>query len=424
MPSGFSGLSELYLRKDSLRVDASLPEIMKGEVVTIPDVMSHPGIAYPDAARQEGICSIMGAPIIGRDGVMGEFRVYYHKPHDFSPSETEFIRAASGVCTLFMENVGLHHVLSRFQRKSKSESQDTGIRFARGGLRPAEFSHPSEADFADLLDFYRIEWLYEPRSFPIEWKNQEIAEMFTPDFYLPETGLYIELTTMKQSLATEKNRKVRRLRELYPDIKIRLINRNDYGRLLAKYGHGPLGEPRVLGVGRVLFSHMQIQRRVKALAKQLSRDYEGKSLILIGVLKGMTCFMSDLMQNISQPLQIDFMSVSNFGGDARPPVKITKDVEEDISGKHVILVEDIVDTGMTLNYILEHLAERKPASLKVCALLDKRVRRLVNIPLDYVAFEIPDEFVVGYGLDFQGRYRNLPFIGIADTTWEYQNRDK
>jgi hypoxanthine phosphoribosyltransferase len=424
VPAGFYGLSELYLRKGSLRARESMPAVMDGEVVAIQDVMDHPGVAYPDAARKEGISSILGAPMSGKEGVMGALRVYYHQPHEFTPEDIEFIRAASGVCTLFLENIGLHHVLSRVQRKSKSEAQETGIRFAPGGLRPAEFSHPSESDFANLLDFYRIEWLYEPRSFPIEWKDNEIAEMFTPDFYLPETDLYIELTTMKQRLATDKNRKVRRLRELYPEIKIRLINRNDYGRLLAKYGHGPLGEPRVQGVDRVLFSHHQIQRRVKALARQISRDYAGKQLVLVGVLKGMTCFLSDLMLNISLPLSVDFMAVSNFGGNARPPVIITKDLDENISGKHVIMVEDIVDTGMTLNYIMEHLGERQPASLKVCALLDKRVRRLVNIPLDYVGFEVPDEFVVGYGLDFQGQYRNLRFIGVVNASWEGSEAEK
>lgn len=424
IPAGFYGLSELYVRKGSLRVKESMPAVMKGEVVTIPDVLDHPGIAYPDAAYKEGICSILGAPIWGKDAVMGELRIYYHQPHEFKPADSDFIRAASGVYTLFLENIGLHHVLSRVQRKPLAEAQETGIRFAPGGLRPAEFSHPSESEFANLLDFYRIEWLYEPRSFPIEWKGNEIAEMFTPDFYLPETDYYIELTTMKQRLATDKNRKIRRLRELYPEIKIRLINRNDYGRLLAKYGHGPMGEPRVQGIGRILFSRQQIQRRVKALARQISRDYAGRPLLLVGILKGMTCFLSDLMQNISLPLTVDFMAVSNFGGDARPPVKITKDLDEDIGGKNVLMIEDIVDTGMTLNYILEHLGERQPASLKVCSLLDKRTRRLVNVPLDYVGFEVPDEFVVGYGLDFNGQYRNLPFIGVVDASWEGPETDK
>jgi hypoxanthine phosphoribosyltransferase len=423
VPAGFSGISELYLRKGSLRVSESMPSIMNGEVVAIRDVLDHPGIAYPDAARKEGISSILGAPISGKQGIMGEIRVYYHQSHDFKPADTEFILAASGVCTLLLENIGLHKVLSRVQRKTKTEEPDKGIRFAQGGLRPAEFSHLSETEFANLLDFYRIEWLYEPRSFPIEWKGNEIAEMFTPDFYLPETDLYIELTTMKQSLATDKNRKVRRLRELYPEIKVRLINRNDYGRLLAKYGHGPLGEPRVQGVGRILINQHQIQRRVKTLAQQISRDYAGKPLLLIGVLKGMTCFLSDLMQNISLPLSIDFMAVSNFGGDAIPPVKITKDLDETIAGRHVIMVEDIVDTGMTLNYILEHIKERHPASLRVCALLDKQARRLVGVPIDYLGFEVPDEFVVGYGLDFQGQYRNLPFIGVIDASWESKDSD-
>jgi bifunctional protein TilS/HprT len=279
-------------------------------------------------------------------------------------------------------------------------------------LRPSSFGHPSEEEFAKLLDFYRIEWLHEPRSFPLAWQDGKVVEMFTPDFYLPELDLYIELTTLKQSLITEKNRKLRRLRELYPDINIKLLNKSDYLRLLAKYGYGRLGGTKVKGVDRVLFSHTQIQRRVKALAKRISRDYMGRKLVLVGILKGVMCFMADLMQHITLPLNVDFMAISYYGTNNEPAVKITKDLDVSIAGLDVLMVEDIVDTGMTLNYVLNHLAAHNPASLRVCTLLDKRVRRLADVPLDYIGFEIPDEFVVGYGLDYHGEYRNLPFIGM------------
>jgi hypoxanthine phosphoribosyltransferase len=278
-------------------------------------------------------------------------------------------------------------------------------------LRSTTFAHPSEEDFAKLLDFYCIEWLYEPRSFPLRWDGDKIAEMFTPDFYLPELDLYVELTTLKQSLLTEKNRKLRQLRELYPEVNIRLLNKNDFLKLLAKYGYGPLGEAKVEGVDRVLYSHAKIQRRVRTLARHISRDYAGQQLVLIGILKGVVCFMADLMQNLSIPVTMDFMAVSYYGGDGQV-VKITRDLDSSITGQHVLMVEDIVDTGMTLNYILNHLSAHNPASLRVCTLLDKRARRLVNVPLDYTGFDVPDEFVVGYGLDYKGQYRNLPFIGI------------
>jgi hypoxanthine phosphoribosyltransferase len=235
--------------------------------------------------------------------------------------------------------------------------------------------------------------------------------MFTPDFYLPELDLYVELTTLKQNLLTEKNRKLRQVRELYPEVNVMLLTKNDFLKLLAKYGYGPLGEAKVEGIDRVLYSHAKIQRRTRTLARRISRDYAGKRLVLIGILKGVVCFMSDLMQHLSLPVTLDLMAISYYGGDGQV-VKITRDLDSSITGQHVLMVEDIVDTGMTLNYILSHLSAHNPASLRVCTLLDKRARRLINVPLDYVGFEVPDEFVVGYGLDYKGEYRNLPFIGI------------
>jgi hypoxanthine phosphoribosyltransferase len=238
--------------------------------------------------------------------------------------------------------------------------------------------------------------------------------MFTPDFYLPELDLYVELTTLRQNLLTEKNRKLRELRELYPEVNVRLLNKNDFLKLLAKYDYSPLGEAKVEGIDRVLYSHAQIQRRTRTLARRISHDYADQRLVLIGILKGVVCFMADLMKHLSLPVTLDFMAISYYGG-AGQVVKITRDLDSSITGQHVLMVEDIVDTGMTLNYILSHLSAHNPASLRVCTLLDKRARRLINVPLDYIGFEIPDEFVVGYGLDYKGEYRNLPFIGILHT---------
>ncbi len=138
--------------------------------------------------------------------------------------------------------------------------------------RSGRVQSPIEEEFAKLLDFYRIEWLYEPKSFPLSWEGPKITEMFTPDFYLPELDLYIELTTLRQKLITEKNRKIRSLRELHPETNKKLLNKSDYYKLLAKYGYGPLGGSKVAGINRVLFSHTQIQRRVTSLAKRISQD--------------------------------------------------------------------------------------------------------------------------------------------------------
>jgi bifunctional protein TilS/HprT len=283
-------------------------------------------------------------------------------------------------------------------------------------LRKVKFVHPSEQEFASILDFYNIEWVYEPRAFPLNWDGQQVTQMFTPDFYLPRFDLYVELTTMRQRSVSAKNKKLRRLRHLYPDIKITLLYKKDFERMLARFGYGPLVESRVHGVGKVLYSAAQIQRRVREMAKQISKDYEGKVPILIGVLRGVLCFMADLMRNISVPLNLELMSLSSYGNEDGEVAKITKDISMKLEGRHVLIVEDIVDTGITLTYLINHICLKNPESISVCTLLDKKARRLLDVPLDYVGFEVPDEFVIGYGLDFKEEYRNLPFIGVLEST--------
>ncbi len=281
------------------------------------------------------------------------------------------------------------------------------------GEIPEPFAHPAEYEFARILDFYGIDWQYEPRSFPLRWDNGHVVEAFTPDFYLPDLNMYVEVTTLKTGLTAEKNRKMRLLKQLYPEVNIKLLKKRDYLRLLAKYGYGPLAPEQVPDISRVLIPTTKLQRRVGELGARISHDYAGKEPVLIGILRGVVCFMSDLMRSISLPAAaVDFLSVSSYEGNGSGAVRILKDLDENIKGRDVILVEDIVDTGMTLNHILEYLQSKRPASLKVCALLDKQARRIANVPLDYVGFEIPDEFVVGYGLDFRQRFRNLPFIAI------------
>ena len=274
------------------------------------------------------------------------------------------------------------------------------------------FAHSSEKEFAQILDFYGLKWAYEPRSFPLRWEGDRIVEMLTPDFFLPDLELYVELTTMKQSLVTEKNRKIRRMRELYPELNVKLLYRRDYHRLLAKYGFGPLAQGDVRGIDRVLFTTRNIQQRVGELGRQISKDYKNSQPILVGVQRGMVCFMADLMRQISLPIGLDFMSISHYAGGDQAGVRITKDLDIDLSRQDVVLVEDIVDTGMTLNYLMNHLRSKQAATIEVCTLLDKRARRLVDVPMRYIGFEAPDEFLVGYGLDYLEKYRNLPFIGV------------
>ncbi|KPU42759.1 hypoxanthine-guanine phosphoribosyltransferase [Oxobacter pfennigii] len=167
-------------------------------------------------------------------------------------------------------------------------------------------------------------------------------------------------------------------------------------------------------VQEILLSKEQIQERVKELGEQITKEYAGKEPMLIGVLKGSVPFMADLIKEISVPCTIDFMAVSSYGASTQSSgiVRILKDLDSNIKNKDIIIVEDIIDTGYTLKYLIENLMSRKPASIKVCCLLDKPDRRKVALDINYRGFTIPDAFVVGYGLDYAEKYRNLPYIGI------------
>ncbi|WP_066637193.1 hypoxanthine phosphoribosyltransferase [Desulfolucanica intricata] len=165
---------------------------------------------------------------------------------------------------------------------------------------------------------------------------------------------------------------------------------------------------------KVLITEQELEERIKELGEQISRDYAGKEILVVGILKGAMIFLADLVRSITVPTYFDFMAVSSYGAGARSSgvVRILKDLDRPIEGRHIIIVEDIVDTGLTLNYLVQNLQARNPASLKICTLLDKPSRREVEVTIDYNGFSIPDEFVVGYGLDYNERYRNFPSIGV------------
>ena len=167
---------------------------------------------------------------------------------------------------------------------------------------------------------------------------------------------------------------------------------------------------------KVLLSEEEIAAKVQEIGAQISKDYADKNLLLVSVLKGSVVFMADLMRAITVNAAIDFMSVSSYGDDTKSSgvVRIVKDLDEPLEGKDVIVVEDIIDSGRTLSYLMEILRGRKPASLRLCTLLDKPERRVRKVDVDYTCFEIPDEFVVGYGLDYAQKYRNLPFVGVLE----------
>jgi hypoxanthine phosphoribosyltransferase len=173
-------------------------------------------------------------------------------------------------------------------------------------------------------------------------------------------------------------------------------------------------------IGEILVQADELQHRITEMAGEVSRDYKGRDLLLIGVLKGAVFFLADLMRQLDIPCEVDFMAVSSYGSstDSSGVVRILKDLDAPLEGRNVLIVEDIVDSGLTLQYLMRTLAARNPASIEVCALLTKPERRKVDTPARYVGFEIPDKFAIGYGLDYAERYRNLPYVatltGIAD----------
>ncbi|MEK6525389.1 MAG: hypoxanthine phosphoribosyltransferase [Nitrospirota bacterium] len=169
--------------------------------------------------------------------------------------------------------------------------------------------------------------------------------------------------------------------------------------------------------GRPIVTQEEMRARIRELGKQITADYAEKDLILVGILKGAYAFYADLARAIRIPLRVDFLVVTSYGskGNTSGKVKMMTDLTEDIAGRDVILVEDIVDSGRTVKYLLDTLSKQKPKSIRVCALLSKPERRKVNVSIDYVGFEIPNKYVVGYGLDYQQKYRNLPYLAVLDT---------
>ena len=185
-------------------------------------------------------------------------------------------------------------------------------------------------------------------------------------------------------------------------------DRNVSARLLPEYGE--LAE----GVGEILISEERLRQRVAEIAHQVSSDYAGLNPLLVGVLKGVLFFMSDLLQSLTIQAEIDFIAVSSYSPETRQRgmVRFVKDLEAPIEGRHILFVEDVIDTGLTLSYILNNLRSRRPASLEVCVLFNKPNHRLIEIPIKYKGFDLPDRFVVGYGLDYREKFRNLPFVAL------------
>jgi hypoxanthine phosphoribosyltransferase len=184
------------------------------------------------------------------------------------------------------------------------------------------------------------------------------------------------------------------------------------GRQRDELGH--LHGDMISDISEILFSEQQLQQKIAELGAELSKDYSEKNPLMIGVLRGVLFFMADLLRAVTIPLEVDFLAVSSYSPESRNQglVRMEKDLEIPMHDRHVVFIEDVIDTGLTLNYILGNLRTRQPASLEVCVLFNKPTKRLIDFPLKYKGFDLPDEFVVGYGLDFREKYRNLPFVGL------------
>jgi hypoxanthine phosphoribosyltransferase len=283
------------------------------------------------------------------------------------------------------------------------------------------FAHPAELDFSRLLTFYRVRWAYEPTTFALAWgADGRPAEMFTPDFYLPDQRLYIELTTMRQRLVTRKNRKLRRLRELYPNVRIKLLYRRDYHRLLDAY-RGVGGAPVPCREGRVVFEAEAIRARIAVLAAAIAADWAAAATpdppLLLRVGRGSTRFaraLSEALAAIGVAFDSDHIELSRYrtlAGGRR--VRVRRWPVGLLAGRRVLLVEDVVSTGLSLAYLTRWLARRRVAAFDVCTLLDRRVARLVEVPVRYAGFDAPDELLVGFGLDLRRQFRDLPYIAAV-----------
>jgi len=291
-----------------------------------------------------------------------------------------------------------------------------------------DFAHPAEKDLARILSFYRIRWVYEPTTFHLEFRDDgRPAEQITPDFYLPDHDLYIELTTMRQRLVTRKNRKIRRLRETFPSIHIKLLYRRDYDRLIGAYpAPDHIAEPEL---GPVLFDSEAIRARIRELALEISDStlrFSGianpdgpprerqEPLHLIGIGSGARQVLSDLGQELDLLeccVTRDLLQLSRYGfGDGDDRVRFGGSLYVPVAGRDIVLVADIVSSGLSLVSVTEWLHRKGARSVRVCALLDREDARIIDTPLDYIGFKAPDEVLVGYGLSSYPQFSEQPYI--------------
>ena len=286
----------------------------------------------------------------------------------------------------------------------------------------APFAHPAEAELARILTFYRVRWLYEPTSFVLRrGPDGRPVESFTPDFYLPDHRLYIELTTMRQALVTRKNRKLRQLREQFPGVNIKLLYRRDVERLLGSYEDG-WRRPSGARQGPIVVDGAAIAHRVDELAREVagwvrrdaSPDCPARTPLILGISQGAIAFQEQLEAALTGQgldFESDRIAVTRFRkvGGSRP-VRLVQTPSCALSGRDVLVVADVVSSGLSLGYVVDWLRRHGARDVQLCAFFDRSAARLIDLPVRFRGFEAPEEPLIGFGIGVRRAHRQLPFV--------------
>jgi hypoxanthine phosphoribosyltransferase len=277
-----------------------------------------------------------------------------------------------------------------------------------------QFAHPAELDFSRILSYYRVRWAYEPTTFALAWNGEgHPVEMFTPDFYLPDHRIYIELTTMRQRLVTRKNRKLRRMRELYPTVRVKLLYRKDYHRLIGSYGPSRLQDS--CRIGRPLYTAEEINQAIDRVAQAVrERVQPADPLLILTVGRGAATFSQALagaLERRGVPLERDSVRLTRFrSARGAGRVRVRRGPRRSVAGRRVLIVADIISTGLSLAYLASWLRRHGIQDVTICTLLDRKAARLVDLPPVEACFDAPNELLVGFGLRLLRRFSELPYI--------------
>ena len=287
------------------------------------------------------------------------------------------------------------------------------------------FAHPAEYNFARLLSFYGIRWAYEPTTFAIEWNpaGQAIG-FFSPDFYLPRYDQYVELTTMRQPLVTRKNRKLRRVRTLYPNLRIKLLYKRDLERLHQAYPPS-VEESNQESLGEILFSATEIRANLSSLVEQVADEWlgscrGGEQPLVLGVGHGSdrtVAVISEMFRRLGLAVEAERLDISRYrGSEATTRIRLADQTVGRLRGKRILVVEGIVSSGLSLAAVGAWLDRHRVVEWRTCALLDRRNARLIEAPLEWVVFPAPDDLLVGFGLALRRRFSGLPHIARLECT--------